>query len=72
MYNGSKKHIEEGQYVTIPEIAVILGLKYHHTRKMLLGETSLGFYDYNGKKVWVLDDILRYKKTHFKKGIVGA
>ena len=56
--------------VALKEAAEILGLKYHHARKLLLNDNSIGFYDFNGKRMWRKSDILNYKSNHFNKPIM--
>ena len=54
-------------YLTLYEVANLLGLKYHHARKILLSDTTIGFYEYDGKRVWAKADILAFRDKHYKK-----
>lgn len=53
--------------ITLKQVAEILGLKYHYARKLMLNEKSIGFVDYGGKKLWVRDEIIRYKEAHYNQ-----
>ena len=62
----SKSPLEE-VYLTLYEVAEVLGLKYHHARKLLLKDTTIGFYEYDGKRVWAKSDIIAYRDRHYRK-----
>lgn len=51
-------------YYTIQQVADFLGLKYHHTRKLLLADSELECYGYGRKKLWKLSDIIAFKERH--------
>lgn len=53
--------------ITLKQVAEILGLKYHYARKLMLNEKSIGFVDFGGKKLWVKDEIIKYKEAHYIK-----
>lgn len=57
--------------IDMKKTAEILGLKYHTARKMLFEDSSIGYVDYGGKKLWILDDILEYKRNHYIKPSVA-
>lgn len=60
-------NIGEKVLITLKQVAEILGLKYHYTRKLMLNEKSIGFVNYGGKKLWVRDEIIRYKEAHYNQ-----
>ncbi len=51
-------------FLTITDMANFLGLKYHHTRKLLLADPELKCYSYGTKRLWKLDDIEAFKQRH--------
>ncbi len=65
MINVIKKTSIEKAYLTLKEVAEMLGLKYSHIRKLLLQDTSIGFYDYEGKRLWAKADIITFRDRHF-------
>lgn len=67
MLNTINKSPLEKAFLTLYEVAELLGLKYHHTRKLLLNDSSIGFYDYNGKRVWAKTDVEKFRDKHFVK-----
>ena len=67
MINVIDKSPLEKAYLTLYEVAEMLGLKYHHARKILLNDDTIGFYDYYGKRVWAKTDILAFRDRHYKK-----
>ena len=67
MINVIEKSPLEKAYLTLCEVAELLGLKYHHARKILLNDTTIGYYDYAGKRVWAKTDILAFRDRHYKK-----
>lgn len=66
MLNALDKSPLEKAYLTLYEVAETLGLKYHHARKLLLKDTTIGFYDYGGKRVWAKADIIAFRDRHYK------
>lgn len=59
--------IGEKVLITLKQVAEILGLKYHYARKLMLNEKSIGCVNYGGKKLWVRDEIIRYKEAHYNQ-----
>lgn len=53
------------QFLTIKEVADFLGLKYHHTRKLLLADSTLNCHQYGNKRMWKLSDIVAFQEKHF-------
>ena len=53
------------QFLTITEVADFLGLKYHHTRKLLLADSTLNCHQYGNKRMWKLSDIVAFQEKHF-------
>lgn len=68
MYNTVRQTTDD-VYLTLKEVAQLLGLKYHHARKLLLEDTSIGFMQYNRKRLWLKSDILLYMQRHMVKPI---
>lgn len=58
-------NIGEKMLITLKQVAEILGLKYHYARKLMLNEKSIGFVNYGGKRLWVRDEIIKYKEAHY-------
>ena len=52
------------QFLTIKEVADFLGLKYHHTRKLLLADSTLNCHQYGNKRMWKLSDIVAFQEKH--------
>ena len=52
------------QFLTIKEVADFLGLKYHHTRKLLLADSTLNCHQYGNKRMWKLSDIVAFQERH--------
>lgn len=52
------------KFLSIKEAADFLGLKYHHTRKLLLKDSLLVCYEYGRTKRWELNDIIAFKERH--------
>ena len=52
------------KFLTIKEVADFLGLKYHHTRKLLLSDPILQCHQYGTKKMWKLSDIIAFQERH--------
>ncbi len=69
MINAVPKDFGKIEAITLKEVAEILGLKYHHTRKILLNTPSIGYYDYGGKRLWNKKDVLEYQSQHYVKGV---
>lgn len=65
--NAIVNNIGNKALITLKQVAEILGLKYHYARKLMLNEKSIGFVDYGGKKLWVRDEIIRYKEAHYNQ-----
>lgn len=51
-------------YLSIKEVAEFLGLKYHHTRNLLLADKQLKYYVYGKTKLWKLSDIIDFQHRH--------
>lgn len=69
MINTIPKDFGKVEAIPLKMVAEILGLKYHHTRKILLNTPSIGYYDYGGKRLWNKEDVLEYKRKHYIKGV---
>jgi len=67
MINVIEKSLLDKAYLTLYEVAEFLGLKYHHARKILLNDTSIGHYDYAGKRLWAKTDIIAFRDNHYRK-----
>lgn len=52
------------KFLSIKEVADFLGLKYHHTRNMLLADSLLVCYEYGRTKRWELNDIIAFRERH--------
>ena len=52
-------------FLTIQQVADFLGLKYHHTRKLLLADSTLNCHQYGNKRMWKLSDIVAFQEKHF-------
>lgn len=52
------------QFLSIKGVANFLGLKYHHTRKLLLSDPLLKCYSYGRTKRWKLSDIIDFQERH--------
>ena len=52
------------KFLTIKEVADFLGLKYHHTRKLLLADSTLNCHQYGNKRMWKLSDIVAFQEKH--------
>lgn len=59
-----KRDIATKETVDMKGVAEILGLKYHTARNKIL-KSGLGFIDYGGKRVWIKEDIMDYKRKHY-------
>ena len=64
------KYIKENKmkvetFLTIQQVADFLGLKYHHTRKLLLADSTLNCHQYGNKRMWKLSDIVAFQEKHF-------
>ena len=57
--------MDKEQFLTIKEVADFLGLKYHHTRKLLLADSTLNCHQYGNKRMWKLGDIVAFQEKHF-------
>lgn len=64
MLNTSQKELSE--LMQLVEVAKFLGLDYFHTRKMLLMEKNLGYFEYGRKRLWKRAEIVAFKERHFK------
>ena len=51
-------------YLCIQQVADFLGLKYHHTRKLLLADPTLNCYQFGNKRMWLLSDIVAFQERH--------
>lgn len=69
MINAVPTDFGKVEAIPLKEVAEILGLKYHHTRKILLNTSSIGYYNYSGKRLWNKEDVLEYKRKHYVKGV---
>jgi len=56
--------MDKEQFLTIKEVADFLGLKYHHTRKLLLADSTLNCHQYGNKRMWKLSDIVAFQEKH--------
>jgi hypothetical protein len=65
MLNVIKEKPIEKAYLTLKEASEMLGLKYGYLRKLLLRNTTIGFYDYEGKRLWAKADIITFRDRHF-------
>lgn len=52
------------QFLSLKEVANFLGLKYHHTRNLLLSDSLLVCYAYGRTKRWELNDIIAFRERH--------
>lgn len=52
------------EFLSLKEVADFLGLKYHHTRKLLLADSTLVCYCYGRTKRWKLSDIINFRESH--------
>ena len=59
-----KVDIAELETVSTKEVAEILGLKYHTARNILLTDGTIRCIDYGRKRVWIKEDVYRYKRNH--------
>lgn len=50
------------EFLSLKEVADFLGLKYHHTRNLLLADSMLVCYCYGRTKRWKLSDIIYFKQ----------
>ncbi len=57
--------IANKKLITLSEVAKILGLKYHTARKILFNSKTIGCVDYGSKKLWVLDEVLDFKRSRY-------
>ena len=51
--------------ISLKEASVILGLGYHATRKRVLFEGVIGYFNYGGKISVVEEDVREYKRKHY-------
>ena len=56
--------VDKKNFLSIKEVAELLGLKYHHTRKLLYADTELQCYGYGRTKRWALADIIAFQERH--------
>ncbi len=56
--------MQKEEFLTLKEVADFLGLKYHHTRKLLLADPILKCYQYGTKRMWKLSDIIDFQERH--------
>ncbi len=61
------RDVREATLITLKKCSEILGLTYHTTRNLLYNDNSIGYVDYGRKKLWVLEEILEYKRKHYVK-----
>ena len=52
------------EFLSLKEVADFLGLKYHHTRNLLLADSMLVCYCYGRTKRWKLSDIIYFRERH--------
>lgn len=60
----TKVDITELETVSTKEAAEILGLKYHTARNILLNDGTIRCIDYGSVRVWIKEDVYRYKRNH--------
>lgn len=51
--------------INLTQAAELLGLKYHHARKILKADNTIGCYVFGRKKLWNKCDIIELRNRHF-------
>ena len=67
MTSPIKTKANEKKFLTQKEAADLLGLKYNYARKLLLQDMSIGFYDYQGKRLWARCELIAFRDKHYVK-----
>lgn len=65
--NDLERDIANMETVDLKTAAKILGLKYHAARKLLYASKSIGVINYGCKKLFILEDVLNYKRKCYIK-----
>ena len=55
------------ELVDLKTAAKIIGLKYSKARLLIYSDKTIGYFDFDGKKMWLKDDILLLKAKHYVK-----
>lgn len=55
------------ELVDLKTAAKIIGLKYSKARILIYSDKTIGYFDFDGKKMWLKDDILLLKAKHYVK-----
>lgn len=53
--------------VDLKTAAQILGLKYSKARTLIYNDKTIGYFDFDGKKMWLEEDIINLKAKHYVK-----
>ena len=61
------KDFADKELVNLKTAAKIIGLKYSKARILIYSDKTIGYFDFDGKKMWLKDDILLLKAKHYVK-----
>ena len=62
----NREQLTTKEELTTTEAAKVMGLDYFYVRN-LLNRHSVPHYNYDGRKIWKLTDILAFKAKHYVK-----
>ncbi len=69
--NNDNLHITndfaDKELVDLKTAAKIIGLKYSKARLVIYNDKTIGYFDFDGKKMWLKEDILSLKAKHYVK-----
>ena len=69
--NNDNKNINnefaDKELVDLKTAAKIIGLKYSKARLLIYNDKTIGYFDFDGKKMWLKEDILALKAKHYVK-----
>lgn len=60
-------NLADEDLVDLKTAAKIIGLKYSKARTLIYNDSTIGYFDFDGKKMWLKKDIISLKVKHYIK-----